>query len=65
VFKPTGLDTCPRYVIEAKLLGCDLELNENVQHTNEEWFTADNIDETISYLKSRKSYFWDLVENEQ
>jgi hypothetical protein len=65
VFKPTGLDTCPRYVIEAKLLGCDLELNENVQHTNEEWFAAGDINETISYLKSRKSYFWDLVENEQ
>ena len=30
-FKPSGLDTCPRLIIEAKLLGCELEMNENVQ----------------------------------
>ena len=57
-FKPTGLDTCPRYVIEAKLLGCELELNENVQHLGEEWFDGDDKG-TINYLKSRVQYFWD------
>ena len=36
VFLPRGLDTCPRLVIEAKLLGCDLAINENVQHAREE-----------------------------
>ena len=61
-FKPTGLDTCPRFVIEAKLLGCELELNENVQHLNESWFSTDNIEETISYLKERKQFFWNHVE---
>jgi hypothetical protein len=59
-FKPTGLDTCPRFVIEAKLLGCELELNENVQHLNEDWFTADN-EETLRYLKARKESFWSSV----
>ena len=61
-FKPTGLDTCPRFVIEAKLLGCELELNENVQHLSELWFNTDNMEETISYLKERKQFFWSHVE---
>ena len=56
-FKPTGLDTCPRFVIEAKLLGCNLELNENVQHTEEEWFNAET-EEMKTYLMTRKDFFW-------
>jgi len=65
VFKPTGLDTCPRYVIEAKLLGCELELNDNVQHLDEEWFNTDNLDSIITYLKSRRTVFWgNVVGNE-
>ena len=54
---PTGYDTCPRLVIEAKLLGCALQTNENVQHQNEEWFNKSN-DEIVKYLKTRKDYFW-------
>jgi len=57
-FKPGGLDTCPRFIIEAKLLGCELELNENVQHCEEEWFNKD-YEEIVKYLKSRPSYFWE------
>ena len=57
-FKPTGLDTCPRIVIEAKLLGCELDINELVQHGNEEWFKQDK-DSVINYLKSRPSFFWE------
>mgnify|MGYP005811828877 FL=1 len=60
-FKPSGLDTCPRYVIEAKLLGCELELNENVQHLDEEWFNTDDVDSIIDYLKSRRGVFWNRV----
>lgn len=59
-FKPTGLDTCPRFVIEAKLLGCELELNENIQHLEEEWFKADT-DTVVNYLKTRKDKFWELI----
>ena len=61
-FKPDGLDTCPRFIIEAKLLGCDLELNENVQHAGEEWFSLD-ADQMIGYLASRKDYFWQKAFN--
>ena len=38
VYLPPGGDTCPRMVIEAKLLGCELVLNDLVEHKNEIWF---------------------------
>ncbi len=38
IYLPNGKDTCPRLVIEAKLLGCELVLNDNVQHKDEKWF---------------------------
>jgi len=56
-FKPCGYDTCPRFVIEAKLLGCELELNENVQHMGEDWFEGD-VDGALDYLRTRKDFFW-------
>ena len=54
---PAGYDTCPRLVIEAKLLDCELQLNEHVQHRDEEWFNKSN-DEIVKYLRTRKDYFW-------
>lgn len=57
VYLPQGADTCPRMVIEAKLLGCKLALNNNVQHATEEWFNADMM--TLeSYLFMARSRFW-------
>ena len=60
-FKPTGLDTCPRFIIESKLLGCNLEINENVQHMDESWFATDDLESIENYLKGRTSHFWSLV----
>jgi glycosyltransferase involved in cell wall biosynthesis len=60
-FLPTGADTCPRLVIEAKLLNCELELNENVQHVTEEWFNTENLQVTEDYLKGRPEVFWKKV----
>ena len=57
VFMPRGADTCPRTVIEAKLLGCELELNENVQHKDEEWFSGDR-ERCLDYLSTRTDHFW-------
>jgi|TARA_R110000851_G_scaffold333345_2_gene512202 hypothetical protein len=57
IFRPLGGDTCPRIVIEAKLLGCDLMLNDNVQHRDEEWFDTD-YDINLNYLKNRVNMFW-------
>lgn len=60
VYLPNGSDTCPRLVIEAKLLGCELKLNDHVLHKDEEWFTGDN--ETLqSYLYAAPDLFWKVT----
>jgi glycosyltransferase involved in cell wall biosynthesis len=61
VYLPKGGDTCPRMVIEAKLLGCQLEINDNVQHAEEEWFQMSSGD-ISDYLKSRPMVFWGLID---
>ena len=60
-FLPTGGDTCPRLVIEAKLLNCELELNDNVQHVTEDWFSTDDLQVTEDYLRGRPEVFWKKV----
>lgn len=60
IFFPKAGDTCPRITIEAKLLDCELILNENVQHKNEPWFqTKEN---TLHYLRKRTEIFWSRIE---
>ena len=58
VYLPQGNDTCPRMVIEAKLLGCKLELNDYVQHKDEEWFATENLLEIEEYLYGSRELFW-------
>ncbi len=58
LFLPTGGDTCPRLVIEAKLLGCDLQLNDNVQHAKESWFDTDDLGAVEDYLRAAPAAFW-------
>lgn len=60
IFRPKGGDTCPRFVIEAKLLGCEILLNENVQHKDEDWFNKGTKD-ILKYLQSRPSLFWKKI----
>jgi len=60
IFLPKAPDTCPRIVIEAKILGCELHLNENVLHKDEEWFRDEKI---MKYLKNRREYFWSGLES--
>jgi len=62
IFLPKAFDTCPRIVIEAKILKCELILNDNVLHKDEKWFKDGNI---IKYLNGRVKYFWKEVTNEQ
>tara|TARA_Y100000034_G_scaffold21387_1_gene24608 strand:+ start:1168 stop:2814 length:1647 start_codon:yes stop_codon:yes gene_type:complete len=59
IFMPKAHDTCPRIVIEAKLLGCKLILNENVQHKNEEWFTTS--EKMVNHFRERKKFFWNEI----
>ena len=61
VFLPIIDDTCPRCVIEAKLLGLDIITNVNSQHTTEGWWntTRDDIKE---YLEQRPKHFWSVID---
>lgn len=61
VFLPRGGDTCPRWIVEAKMLNCQLVINDNVQHKSEEWFRTK--ESTVEYMKDRADYFWSHVEN--
>lgn len=61
VYLPAGGDTCPRMVIEAKLLGCKLQLNDYVQHKNEKWFSTDDIDSIFNHLEKSPNVFWDRI----
>ena len=61
VYLPRGGDTCPRMVIEAKLLGCEVVTNDNVQHANEKWFQMEP-DDVCDYLRGRPDVFWGTVE---
>lgn len=63
VYLPKGWDTCPRMVIEAKLLGCKIITNENVQHSKETWFDTDNILEIEEYLYGARHLFWTSIKN--
>lgn len=60
VFMPLDKDTCPRLVIEARLMGLELTLNSNVLHQDESWFktSADNCE---AYLRTRPQFFWDQL----
>ena len=60
-FLPRGYDTCPRLVIEAKLLGCELEINDNVLHADERWFNTKNESAIIKHLKQQPAKFWNTV----
>ena len=59
IFQPSGGDTCPRIVIEAKMLGCDIKLNDSVQHKNEQWFS--NQQSCYDYMSSRAQHFMENV----
>ena len=60
-FLPRGGDTCPRVVIEAKILGCELQINDNVQMANEAWFELGTPDTMIEHLKALPNRFWDDI----
>jgi len=61
VYLPQGMDTCPRMVIEAKLLGCRLHINDYVQNRHEEWFDTDNLEHIEEYLYGSRDMFWNIV----
>ncbi len=63
IFLPKGFDTCPRITIEAKLLDCELIINDNVQHKDELWFkTKESI---IDHNKKQKNLFYNKCLKQQ
>lgn len=60
VYLPRGGDTCPRMVIEAKLLGCQVVTNDNVQHAGEDWW-QNSPASICDYLEGRPSIFWSKI----
>jgi hypothetical protein len=59
IFLPIGEDTCPRLVIEAKLLDCEIVSNDNVQHREENWFLQKET--AFEYLEKRIDFFWSKI----
>ena len=60
IFLPDGADTCPRLVMEAQMLGCDLVLNDLVQHKDEDW--AQSQEKCFKHIENRASKFWSYYE---
>lgn len=60
IFLPSAEDTCPRIVIEAKLLDCELIINDNVLHIEEEWYNKNN-ELTFEYLENNVNLFWNYL----
>ncbi len=58
IYLPRGADTCPRMVIEAMLLGCNLVINGNVQNATESWFDSKNLENTLNHLYFARERFW-------
>ena len=55
---PRGADVSNRMVTEAKLLGCQVVANSNVQHIGEEWLESSDLQYTLQWLYNRRNVFW-------
>ena len=58
---PRGADTCPLLVTEARLAGCQVEVNELVQHAGEPWFSTRDLDAIEAYIEEIPARFWERV----
>lgn len=61
IYLPNDLDPSPRTVIEAKLMGRRLILNENVLHKDEPWFRDASPEGVAEYLRGLPANFWRTV----
>jgi len=62
VYLPSYEDPCPHVILEAKLLGCKLHLNDNVEHVKESWFDVDDLSSISDYLYSSAEIFWKAIQ---
>lgn len=61
VFLPIIHDTCPRCIIEARLMNLDVIVNMNCQHVTEYWWS--DTDSIRKYIENRPNYFWSVIDN--
>ena len=54
---PRGADVSNRMVTEARLLGCSIVSNGNVQHVGESWLEYESTN-ALRWLYNRRSVFW-------
>ena len=57
IFLPIIHDTCPRIVIEAKLMGLDVLTNSRSQHVYENWWHNKSVAESRNYIEGRPDWF--------
>ncbi len=60
IFYPLARDTAPRLAIEAKLLGLELKLNENVLNSSEQYMLG-SIEVCEAYLRTNAKEFWNKI----
>lgn len=61
VFLPIIDDTCPRCIIEARLMGLEVITNINAQHTTESWWKTS--EQTATYIQNRPKVFWETIDS--
>lgn len=61
IFLPIIDDTCPRCIIEARLLGLEVITNINSQHITEYWWDQD-ANKIEKYISNRPKYFWSVLD---
>lgn len=61
VFLPIIHDTCPRCIIEAKLMNIEVITNMNSQHITEFWWK--DRETILNYISSRPNHFWKIIDN--
>lgn len=62
VYLPIGLEPAGRLPVEARLLGCDVVVNENVGVAGEPWWHGDRA-AGIAWLERAPRRFWRIVED--
>ncbi len=61
VYTPLGLEPAGRMVVEARLLGCEVVVNDHVGVSGESWWNLPQ-ELAVEFLKDAPNRFWRLVE---
>lgn len=63
IFLPIIDDTCPRCIIEARLMGLEVITNTNSQHVTEKWWRDEEVDLIDQYISGRPEIFWKMIDD--